>query len=87
MAALRHRPPPAPIHRATARAAQQDSIDVIMALKTAYDFDIIDPATVLCDADTCDVERDGHPLYSDTDHISLYAARSLAGLFGPAFVR
>ena len=87
MAALRHQPPPAPIGRAAARAAQQDSIDIIMAFKPGYDFDIIDPAPVLCGADSCDVERDGHALYSDTDHISLYAARSLQGLFAPAFSR
>ena len=85
MAALRHQPPPEPIVEADARAAQQASTDIIDALRQADGFKVIDPATVLCDGTHCAVERDGHALYYDAGHVTLYAAERAQGLFDSVF--
>ena len=85
MAALRRQPPPAPIVEADARAAQQASTDIIDALRQMHGFKVIDPASVLCDGTHCAVERDGHALYYDAGHVTLYAARRAEGLFDPVF--
>ena len=87
MAALRHEPPPPAIDRGRAREAQKDSTDLIESLQSEYGFGIIDPATALCDETTCAVERNGHPMFFDAGHVTLYAALNTAGLFGPVFER
>ena len=85
MAALRHEPPPPPILEAEARALQADSTTVIEALRQRLGFDVIDPASFLCDGVQCAVERDGRPLFYDAGHVTLYAARLGAGLFDRVF--
>ncbi len=85
MAALRHEPPPPPTLQAQAREAQKGSTDLIEALRLEYGFGVIDPATVLCDGLHCAVEKNGHSLYFDAGHVTLYAALNSAGLFDPIF--
>ena len=85
MAALRHEPPPPAPLEAQAREAQKDSTDLIEALRIQYGFEVIDPAAVLCDGVHCAVERNGHALYFDAGHVTLYAALNSAGLFEPVF--
>ena len=85
MAALRHEPAPPPISEADARTAQKPSTDLIAALAAKYRFGLIDPASVLCDGTRCAIERDGHPIYFDAGHMTLYAALHSAGLFEPVF--
>lgn len=85
MAALRHLPPPPPIDEADARTAQKPSTDLIAALAAKYGLGLIDPASVLCEGTHCAIARDGHPIYFDAGHVTLYAALHSAGLFEPVF--
>jgi len=43
------------------------------------------PHERLCNDVGCDIVRDGHLLYSDDDHLSVFGAQSIAGLFAPVF--
>ena len=45
------------------------------------------PHQVLCDNDRCAIARDGHLLYSDDDHLSVFGAQSIAAVFSPIFDR
>ena len=85
LAALRGEPAPPPIDRASARAAQQDSTQIIARLQRRFGFAVIDPATVLCDATKCPVERGGHPVFYDAGHVTASAALAVADLFDPLF--
>ena len=85
LAALRGEPTPPPIDRAHARLAQQASTDIIAVLRDRFGFTVIDPATALCDATTCAVERDGRPVFFDAGHVTASTALASASLFDPLF--
>jgi len=61
------------------------TISALDQLRAAHALVRIRPAHALCDAETCRVERDGHPLYLDDDHLSRYGAEQLAPLLAPIF--
>ena len=46
---------------------------------------MIDPAARLCDGSVCPVVRDGHPLFYDAGHITVFAADGIRGMFDPVF--
>lgn len=48
-----------------------------------YVFERIDPAATLCPSDHCLVAHQGRSLYADDDHLSVYGARFVHGLFDP----
>jgi peptidoglycan/LPS O-acetylase OafA/YrhL len=49
---------------------------------------VVDPAPLLCDdAGLCRVERDGHSLYTDDNHLSEIGARFVAPVLEPLFKR
>ena len=50
-----------------------------------YGVRIIDPATALCALDNCVLRRDGRPLYADHQHLSVFGAMQISGLFTQAF--
>ncbi|WP_165361510.1 acyltransferase family protein [Lichenibacterium ramalinae] len=85
MAALRGEPSPPPPSEAHARAAQRVSTELIAAVAARHGATLIDPMTRLCDGLTCPVERDGHPLFYDAGHLTVFAARAIHGLFDPLF--
>lgn len=85
IAALRHEPPPPSPREAAAREAQRSSTDIIAALRDRFGFGLIDPATAMCDGVRCPVVRDGHPLFYDAGHVTVFAARHLDGLFAGVF--
>jgi len=87
IAALRHEPPPPPPREAAAREAQRSSTDIIAALRDRFGFGLIDPVTAMCDGISCPVVRDGHPLFYDAGHVTVFAARHLDGLFDGVFGR
>ena len=79
-------PPPAP-REAEARAAQRASTDIIAGLRERFGFGLIDPATAMCDGVRCPVVRDGHPLFYDAGHVTVFAASGVDGLFDGVFGR
>ncbi len=85
MAALRHEPPPAPIDEAQARAAQRGATEILDTLRETYGFTIVDPFDKMCDGTSCALDIDGHAVFFDAGHVSLYAARRTVGLFDPVF--
>ncbi len=54
-------------------------------LAQRYPVGSIWPHTRLCNDVGCDIIRDGHLLYSDDDHLSVFGAHSMADLFAPVF--
>jgi len=54
-------------------------------LRERFGFGLIDPATAMCDGVRCPVVRDGHPLFYDAGHVTVFAARHLDGLFAGVF--
>ena len=87
MAALRGEPPPPPPDAARAREAQGVSRALIAAAAARHGATVIDPASRLCEGATCPVERDGHALFYDAGHITVFAARAIHGLFDPVVAR
>ncbi len=85
IAALRHEPPPPPILEHDAAAAQKASTDIIAGLRDRFGFDVIDPATVLCDGVRCPLAQDSHPLFYDAGHVTVFAASRSASLFTGVF--
>ncbi len=85
IAALRHEPPPPPILERDAAVAQKASTDIIAALRERFGFAVIDPATVLCDGIHCPLALDGHPLFYDAGHVTVFAASRSARLFDGIF--
>lgn len=85
IAAMRGEPPPPPPSEAHARDAQRVSTALIAAAAERHGATVIDPATRLCDGTACPVERDGHPLFYDAGHLTVFAASAIHGLFDPAF--
>ena len=87
LAALHGEPPPPPPSEAHARDAQRVSTALIAAAAARHGATLIDPATRLCDGVTCPVVRDGHPLFYDAGHLTVFAAAAIHGLFDPLFAR
>ena len=85
IAALRHEPPPPPILEREAAAAQKGSTDILAGLRARFGFAIIDPAAVLCDGVRCPLVRDGHPLFYDAGHVTVFAASRSVSLFDGVF--
>ncbi|HEX6120882.1 MAG TPA: SGNH hydrolase domain-containing protein, partial [Dongiaceae bacterium] len=54
-------------------------------LARRYPIGTVWPHQGLCGDAGCDIVRDGHLLYADDDHLSVFGARSLAALFAPVF--
>ena len=50
----------------------------VLARWRARGVTVIDPADTLCGPTVCDIVRDGHPLYFDSHHLSMTAARLVA---------
>jgi hypothetical protein len=54
-------------------------------LARRYPIGTIWPHERLCNDVGCEIARDGHLLYSDDDHLSVFGAHSIADLFKPVF--
>ncbi len=87
LAALHGTAAPPPLVEAEARRRQSDSTALIAAAAARHGAIVIDPATRLCDGTTCPVVRDGHPLFYDAGHITVFAARAIRGMFDPVFAQ
>jgi hypothetical protein len=59
--------------------------DLLGDLPRRYPVGMIWPHERLCGDLGCEIARDGHVLYSDDDHLSVFGAQSIAGLFAPVF--
>ncbi len=57
--------------------------EVLTEASANWNAKIIDPAAVLCNSVSCDVEKNGIPLYVDADHLTRTAAEALGRLFDP----
>jgi hypothetical protein len=60
-------------------------LDLLRDLAHRYPVGIVWPHERLCNDAGCEIARDGQVLYSDDDHLSVFGARSIAGLFTPIF--
>ncbi|EIC29694.1 MULTISPECIES: acyltransferase family protein [Methylomicrobium] len=67
------------------RERQRTMTRIINELSVHYPVEIADVASVLCASSQCLIERDGHSLYKDDDHLSVYGAATLSGLFNDFF--
>ena len=85
LAALHGTAPPPPPREDEARRRQDASTGPIRAAAARHGASVIDPASRLCDGVVCPVVRDGHPLFYDAGHITVFAARGIHGLFDPVF--
>jgi hypothetical protein len=54
-------------------------------LAQRYPIGVIWPHERLCNDVECEIVRDGHLLYSDDDHLSVFGAQSISTLFTPVF--
>ncbi len=63
---------------------QRFVMDVLARLKTIRGVRVIYPHEVLCAGGSCEVARDGIPLYRDEHHLSVYGARLLDPLLASA---
>ncbi len=87
IAALRGETPPPPPTVAHARETQRISTGLIAAAAARHGATVLDPATRLCEGETCPVVRDGHPLFYDAGHLTVFAAQAIHGFFDPVFAR
>ena len=60
-------------------------LGLLSDLGQRYPIGTIWPHERLCGDVGCEIARDGHVLYSDDDHLSVFGAQSIAGLFAPVF--
>ena len=60
-------------------------LDLMNGLADRYPLGTIWPHERLCNDISCAVARDNHLLYADDDHLSVFGAQSIAGLFTPIF--
>jgi peptidoglycan/LPS O-acetylase OafA/YrhL len=60
-------------------------LDLMKGLTDRYPLGTIWPHERLCNEISCAVARDNHLLYADDDHLSVFGAQSIAGLFTPIF--
>jgi peptidoglycan/LPS O-acetylase OafA/YrhL len=67
------------------RERQSYVIPTLEAFSTEFGFRLVYPHQALCTRIVCRVEDDGFPLYSDDDHLTATAARSLEFLFRDVF--
>jgi hypothetical protein len=67
------------------RARQGFVLPLLGDLSSRYPIGAIWPHQLLCDNAACAIMRDGRLLYSDDDHLSVFGARSIAGIFAPVF--
>jgi peptidoglycan/LPS O-acetylase OafA/YrhL len=68
------------------RERQSYVIPTLEAFSKEFGFRLVYPHQVLCTSVACRVEDDGFPLYSDDDHLTATAARSLEFLFRDVFI-
>jgi len=54
-------------------------------LRKDYGVETVWPHQYLCDADFCEIQKDGRPLYIDDQHLTRAAAISMAPIFDPIF--
>ena len=85
IAALRGEAPPPPPTAAHARDTQRVSIGLIAVAAARHGASVLDPATRLCAGEVCPVVRDGHPLFYDAGHLTVFAAQAIHGFFDPVF--
>ncbi|HEY3145754.1 MAG TPA: acyltransferase family protein [Dongiaceae bacterium] len=64
---------------------QAFALDLLNDLADRYPVGTIWPHERLCNDTSCAIARDGHVLYADDDHLSVFGAQSIAGLFTPIF--
>jgi peptidoglycan/LPS O-acetylase OafA/YrhL len=67
------------------KARQVDVFREFDRVAREYTVKFVWPHEALCDRERCEVEKDGSPLYFDTNHMSVFGARSIAALFDPIF--
>jgi peptidoglycan/LPS O-acetylase OafA/YrhL len=64
---------------------QEFVFDLLGDLERRYPIGAIWPHERLCGDAGCEIARDGHALYSDDDHLSVFGAQSIASMFAPVF--
>lgn len=62
-------------------ARQRPVNELLTSLQRTHHVNIAYPMSILCGADSCDVERDEQPLYFDEDHLSRHGALVLSRMF------
>jgi len=63
---------------------QHRTLAILRNVAREFNVPLVYPHQVLCRSGTCSVERDGHSLYVDTDHLSGYGAAELVPLLESA---
>ncbi|MEZ5830637.1 MAG: acyltransferase family protein [Dongiaceae bacterium] len=71
--------------RAEFNQRQAFVLDLLNDLAGRYQVGTIWPHERLCNDISCAITRDGHILYADDDHLSVFGAKSIANLFRPIF--
>jgi hypothetical protein len=71
--------------RAAVDQRQRQALVILKTAAATYGAQFVDPTPSFCDADHCNVELDGRPLYVDADHLTRSAALNLSGLFEHSF--
>ena len=66
-------------------AREADVRAVFAAIAKAYRVTFIHPDAILCPSGYCKAQMDGHPLYRDEHHLTVFGALQLAPLFAPVF--
>ena len=64
---------------------QRHVFAMLDVLAKKFPVNIIWPHEVLCNPRFCQLERDGTPIYTDDNHLTLSAAKALSPIFEPAF--
>lgn len=68
----------------TIREWRAPVLEVLTAEEPSH---VLDPLPMFCPegAQFCEIEKEGEPLYSDNDHLSIYGSKYLAPVFEPFF--
>ena len=66
-------------------ARQRFARATIDRLARKYGVSEIDPAARLCPGERCRITLDGHPLYYDSDHLSVHGAAFVAPMVASVF--
>ncbi len=64
-------------------ARDADVRAVFAAIAKAYPVRFVHPGAILCPSGYCKAQMDGHPLYRDEHHLTVFGAKQLAPLFAP----
>jgi len=64
---------------------QQFVVALFLRLAKKYPVKLIWPHKALCDTTRCEVKRGGKPFYSDDNHLSPFADKTIASIFLPVF--